>query len=207
MSRQSRSGLRQAIIQASLELGQELGEEGLTMRGIASRLGVSATALYQHFESKASILREIRIYGAELLAHEVTEPCAGVENPCERIKRMGELYINFARARPWLYTVMMQSEQLDWSTMNDDEIERTLRPLTTLRAWIREGSEKGCWRPGLDPEVASFRLWAAFHGICSMLISGRIDEEHPAFPVASQAEFVKSFVDGVIDGLTCAPPA
>ena len=51
MSRQSRSGLRQAIIQASLELGQELGEEGLTMRGIASRLGVSATALYQHFES------------------------------------------------------------------------------------------------------------------------------------------------------------
>ena len=43
------------------------------MRGIAARLGVSATALYQHFENKASILREIRLYGADLLQTEVIE--------------------------------------------------------------------------------------------------------------------------------------
>ena len=37
MSRTNRAGLRQAIIDASLQLGSELGEDGLTMRGIASR--------------------------------------------------------------------------------------------------------------------------------------------------------------------------
>ena len=58
MSRIQRAGLRQGIIQTSLEIGSELGEEGLTMRGIAARLGVSATALYQHFGITAERLAE-----------------------------------------------------------------------------------------------------------------------------------------------------
>ncbi|MEZ4383447.1 MAG: TetR/AcrR family transcriptional regulator [Nannocystaceae bacterium] len=205
MSRTNRAGLRQAIIDASLQLGSELGEDGLTMRGIASRLGVSATALYQHFESKASILREIRIYGAELLAAKVTECCDGIEDPRERVRMMGLSYIEFGRQRPWLYTVLMQSELLDWSTMTEDEIERTLRPLNTLRAWLKEGVEKGSWREGVDPQLASFRLWAGFHGLCSMLLSGRIDEKHPAFPINDQTKFVEEFVDGIMSTLSCAP--
>lgn len=171
------------------------------MRGIASKLGVSATALYQHFESKASILREIRIYGTELLTREVTDPCANIEDPVERLRSMCEHYVAFARARPWLYCILMQSEQLDWSMMSAEEIERTLRPLTTFRAWLREGIEKGCWREGIDPEVTSIRLWAAVHGLCSMIISGRIDEKHPAFPVENQSLFVRDFVAGAINAI------
>lgn len=205
MSRTNRAGLRQAIIDASLQLGSELGEDGLTMRGIASRLGVSATALYQHFESKASILREIRIYSAELLATEVMDCCASIEDPRARVRAMGLAYIDFARKHPWLYNVLMQSELLDWSTMSDDEIERTLRPLNTLRAWLKEGVDKGCWRAGVDPELSSFRVWAGFHGLCSMLLSGRIDENHPAFPIHNQTEFVDGFVDGVMNSLICSP--
>ena len=172
------------------------------MRGIASRLGVSATALYQHFESKGALLREIRLYGIELLSKEVSEPCEAIADPIERLRCMAERYVAFARAQPWLYTVLMQAEQLDWSTMSADEIQQTLRPLSTLRAWLREGAERGCWRPGLDPDLASFRLWATLHGLCSMMIGGRLDEHHPAFPVANQSAFVKDFIDGAIASIT-----
>jgi len=201
MSRTNRVGLRHSIIQVSLEIGSELGEEGLTMRGIAARLGVSATALYQHFESKTSILREIRIYGVDLLVKECIDPCMSMPDPVARMKCMAGRYVAFARTHPWLYTVLMQSEQLDWTAMSADEIELTLRPLTTLRSWLREGAERGCWRKGLDPDVTSIRLWASLHGLCSMILSGRIAEHYPAFPIANQSEFIQNFIDGALEAI------
>jgi AcrR family transcriptional regulator len=59
------------------------------MRGIAARLGVSATALYQHFESKASILREIRLYGADLLQSRGDRPRRGAHRPGARLTSDG----------------------------------------------------------------------------------------------------------------------
>ena len=59
---------REAIIGASLELGQALGEDGVTMRAIATKLGTSATTLYTCFESKAAIMRELRMRGLLMLA-------------------------------------------------------------------------------------------------------------------------------------------
>jgi AcrR family transcriptional regulator len=194
--------LRQAILQTSLEVGAELGEEGLTMRGIAARLKVSATALYQHFESKGAILREIRVYGVDLLMQEVIEPCRAEADPLRRLRCMGERYVDFARAQPWLYTVLMQGEQIDWSTMSPAEVEQSLGPLNTLRGWLREGAERGQIRAGLDPDMLSFGLWATFHGLCSMLISGRIDENHVAFSIANQREFIRNFLDGTIASIS-----
>jgi len=206
MSRIQRAGLRQGIIQTSLEIGSELGEEGLTMRGIAARLGVSATALYQHFESKASILREIRIYGAELLQSEVVEPAASIAEPAARLRAMARNYVAFARSHKWLYSVMMEHAQLDWSAMSPEELELMLRPLKTCIAWLREGEATQCWRPDLNIDAAGFRLWLSMHGLCSMLNSGRIDERHPVFPFADQDTFVEHFITDSVQAL-CAVPA
>ena len=168
------------------------------MRGIAARLGVSATALYQHFESKAKILREIRLYGAELLQNEVWEPAAAIDDPAERLITAGRNYVEFARSHRWLYSVMMGSEQLDWSQHNAEEVELLLRPLKTFQAWLKEGAERGCWRPGVEVGLASFRIWMAVHGLCTMLLTGRINESHPAFLSKDEAAFVDDFITSMI---------
>jgi AcrR family transcriptional regulator len=201
MSRVQRAGLRQGIIQTSLEIGSERGEEGLTMRGIAARLGVSATALYQHFESKAKILREIRIYGAELLQTEVLEPAASIDDPAERLVTAGRNYVQFARSHKWLYSVMMGNEQLDWSQHNAEETELLLRPLKTYQAWLQEGAERSVWRAGLDVNLASFRIWMSVHGLCTMLLSGRISEGHPAFPSKDEEAFIDAFNTAMVDSM------
>lgn len=171
------------------------------MRGIAARLGVSATALYQHFESKAKILREIRMYGAELLQTEVMEPAAAEATPAQRIAVAGRRYVEFARTHKWLYSVMMGQEPLDWSQHNAEEVELLLRPLKTFQAWLREGAEQGCWRPGVDLEMASFKIWVSMHGLCTMLLTGRIHEGHPAFPCADEQTFIDKYIASMIDGL------
>ncbi len=186
---------------ASIAIGSELGEDGLTMRGIAGRLGVSATALYQHFESKAAILREIRMYCSTLLHSEVFDTCAGIEGPRERIETMSHRYIVFARTHPWLYSVLTETRGVEWSDLSKEEVERIVRPLTTFRSWIKEGVEKKIWREGVDPDMESIRLWAALHGLCSMMNSGRIDENHPAFPIVDQQDFIVRFVRSVVSTL------
>jgi TetR/AcrR family tetracycline transcriptional repressor len=48
-----------AIVQAALDLLDEAGTDGLTLRALASRLGVQAPALYWHVASKQALLDEM----------------------------------------------------------------------------------------------------------------------------------------------------
>jgi AcrR family transcriptional regulator len=47
---------RSEIVNAALAIISEAGLEGLTMKGIAARVGVSDAALYRHFRNKSDIL-------------------------------------------------------------------------------------------------------------------------------------------------------
>lgn len=200
MSRRCNAGLREAIIQTSLELGSQLGEEGLTMRGIAARLGVSATALYQHFESKTSILREIRVYGIDLL-YEALEPALAVDDPVERLRQIIHRYIAFARANKWLYSVLMEHEQIDWAELSEDDVQRSLRPLRAVQESMAIGAERGIWRDGVEPQIIAFQLWASVHGLCSLINNGRFDEKHPVFPIPDETSLIDVFADGIVRAL------
>ncbi len=168
------------------------------MRGIASRLGVSATALYQHFESKSSILREIRVYGIDLLHDAISLALEHSEDPIEMLREVTRRYINFARENKWLYSVLMEYDQLEWSELTPEEIARSLRPLQAVREAMAAGKEAGVWRDDLNVELGAFQLWASVHGLCSLLNNGRFNENHPAFPIPDEKSLIDVFVDGCI---------
>ncbi len=168
------------------------------MRGIAARLGVSATALYQHFESKSKILCEIRLYGAELLQSEVMDPAATIDSPSERLATAARRYVAFAHGHRWLYAVMLGSERLDWSQYSAEEIELLVRPLKTSHAWLREGQACGCWRPDLDVEMASFKIWMSMHGLCSVLLSAGLND---AITRMDELTFVERYIASIVASL------
>ena len=54
------AGLTKAgIVQAALDLLDEAGMDGLTVRALAARLGVQAPALYWHVRNKQALLDEM----------------------------------------------------------------------------------------------------------------------------------------------------
>jgi AcrR family transcriptional regulator len=55
----SRAARREQILETALRIADRDGFEGLTMRRLASELGVSAPIVYRHFEDKASIIDAI----------------------------------------------------------------------------------------------------------------------------------------------------
>ncbi|MEZ4383193.1 MAG: TetR/AcrR family transcriptional regulator [Nannocystaceae bacterium] len=193
--------MKEAIIRVSVELGSQLGEEGLTMRAIANRLGISATALYQHFDSKAAILHEIRLFGSRMVQSEIIDPVAKIDDPLERLRAWGMSHIRFALGHRWLYGVIMESEQINYADLDNAATEIMLRPITDLRNWLREGRERGVVGSHVDPDMCSLRLIATLHGISSLLLSGRLNENHPAAPIRDLTAFVDEFVESMVCSL------
>lgn len=186
-------------MRAAIELGTELGEEGLTMRGIAARLGVSATALYQHFEGKASILRAIRFHGVSLMNKSVA-PAFEREDPLEQIRDCALLYINFARSNPWLYALLFGGEAVEFDTLSESEREVASWSQLVMQRTFERGKELGKLRADIDVATAPFLMWAANHGVAMLLINGRISEHNPSFPIPNENEFIRAFVESEVRG-------
>jgi AcrR family transcriptional regulator len=197
----AKAGLHDEIVRASIQLGSELGEEGLTMRAIAARLGVSATALYQHFESKSAILKEIRLLGVRTLL-EQQQASMEVQDPIVRVHRLAKTYIDFALGNPWLYKVLFVEEQVDWASVSEEDRKHLVAPLEQAKQAFEAGVQANVFRSDLDVHSSALLLWASVHGLATLLISGRISENHPAYPVPNRDAFVGAFIDGLIRSIS-----
>ena len=182
--------LKRSILEVSLQLGTELGEDGLTMRAIARRLGVSATALYQHFDSKGSILRAIRFDGLEKL-HAHLAPAFELPAPAERIREHCVRYRSFSADNPWLYNLLVEGEGIPWDKMSPEEHTVVLRSSPAVAAAFNEGKADGSLRSDLDVSLAPLTLWASLHGFACLLQRGHVEADAGGGVLAS-------FVDGLV---------
>ncbi len=170
------------------------------MRAIAGRLGISATALYQHFESKASILREIRLHAIRLLMDQMSEANErSAPGDCAaRLRELSRAYLGFSRTHPWLYKLLFQAEEIEWAALPDDERKDALQPYETARGVFADGVRLGTFRRDLDVDHAALLTWASLHGLASLVLQRRITEDHPAFPVPDLDAFGELFVDNMV---------
>ena len=75
------------------------------MRKLARNLGVTAPALYRHFESKEQVLHEVVREAYERFARHLYTALEG-QTPLERFELAGEGYLGFALAHPRLFEVL-----------------------------------------------------------------------------------------------------
>jgi AcrR family transcriptional regulator len=194
---------REAIIGASLELGQAYGEDGVTMRAIASKLGTSATTLYTCFESKAAIMRELRLRGVLSLGKSLLE-ALDIPGPRACLMEVSRRYVAFGRDNPWLYTLLFVDETPTAEVVTAAQSERLQALERELTGRFMERfMELGGLRP-LDSRRVVVRWWAGVHGVASLLITRRVKSDQLYLPVGDVEAFVEDYLGGVVDGL--APP-
>ncbi|MDD7971692.1 TetR/AcrR family transcriptional regulator [Roseinatronobacter alkalisoli] len=102
--------LRQALVEAALELIAETGPQGFTMAEAAKRADVSAAAPYRHFTGREELIIEIARQGYDLLA-DVLEFAYqdGQPSPLVAFEAVGRAYLAFARKHPGHYMSMFES--------------------------------------------------------------------------------------------------
>lgn len=99
--------LRDALIAAALRELAQAGPDGFALRSVARRAGVSAPAVYRHFQDKDDLLAAVAIECADRLTAVMTEAVAAAPpDPLERFRATGIAYVRFAVAHPEHFRAM-----------------------------------------------------------------------------------------------------
>lgn len=166
--------IRSRIIGAARALYLERGPEGVTMRAVADRVGVTATALYRHFADKDALLREVAGEGARLLGTHLFRALEAV-SPLERLRMTALAYLEFAAAQPQAYRALFEPGEAGESSPVERQRSAVRR---FLRDGVREAMEAGDLAPGNVDETA-LTLWSLLHGLASLQHAGVIAEGSP----------------------------
>lgn len=150
---------------------RETGLESLSLRQLAQRAGVSASALYHHFRNKNDLLCALAEEGFREL-DEVVHRAAGDTRGCtrDRALRFVRAYVSYAAEHPEIYELMFG--RTIWKAGEPTESLRALA-YETFRRYVD-------YAGGLDPRMrrgkAGLRRaqaqWATVHGLCRLIIDG-----------------------------------
>jgi AcrR family transcriptional regulator len=97
--------LRQELLQAAMRLFATRGIEGLSMRAIAERVGVSAMTPYRYFEDKAALLRGLWQFSLTALHEKLLSAVAAEKGGRARQRAFFVAYLDFWESNPnhfWL---------------------------------------------------------------------------------------------------------
>lgn len=160
--------LKRALTEAALQLVQEKGPKGFTLREVARRAGVSAAAPYRHFADKAQLLAAAATQGFVQLHETLDATAATTTDLSEQVLAMGRAYVRWAVTHPDYYLVMFGSE-LDKSESPEALIAGE-RAFDDLLDTIVRCQQAGLLATG-DPRALAGPIWSLLHGV-SMLTIG-----------------------------------
>src|SRR5271154_7127320 len=102
--------LKEALVQAALNLIAQKGAAGFTFADAARMAGVSPAAPYRHFRDRDELLSSIAQRGFEQFEASLTAAWDdGRPDTVTAFERVGKAYLAFARAEPAYYSAMFES--------------------------------------------------------------------------------------------------
>lgn len=179
---------RTQIIEAARDLFLQGGIEGMSMRRVAQRCDLTATALYRHFRDKDDLLAAVVDEGRRLLGAYLFEALQA-EGPRDRLERTGQQYLAFALDHPGYFEVFFMSRGRPGVEPPPGELlggapRRAPSPAVRfLYDRIREAARDGLI--ALDPDdegelfSVALHLWGHVHGLAALWISGGMPELVP----------------------------
>ena len=174
-SRRSRSPrgsgdlLADEIIDAATHiLGDTDDIAAVSIRAVADRVGVTPPSIYLHFTDKDALLDAVCAGYFERLDTRMADAVAGVSDPVERLLRHGKAYVEFALANPVVYRQAFQRAPASGTSKVDEIL--TAAAYMRLSDSVQELADAGVLDVADVGDIV-LELWAAAHGIASLMIS------------------------------------
>lgn len=162
--------LRRSLIDNALELIRDNGIEGLSLRKLAERVGVSQTALYHYFKDKQDLLLAIGEVAVEQFTQTLLDSVAG-QPPGKQLEAFVVAYIRYARENPELYELMLG--RTTWKHACPHAFHQSARLSIRRFGELLQGLQQSGALPG---DIDTLRLtqvsWATLHGLCRMYNDG-----------------------------------
>jgi AcrR family transcriptional regulator len=199
MTRSANTDLPSRILQEAEKVVVTSGHQGINMRRLASKLGISATAIYHYFESKDAIIRKLRIRSAGMLNDRIRTIDPSLPPP-DYLAELGRQYLAFAQENPRLY-------QLLFEVPFDERTEAEDRPILYFTYFAARGAIERFARdpgnkiaPDMDPRYSAMMGWILLHGFSSLMMSGMLPPAEGMSRETLQEVFMRFYAHGGREG-------
>ena len=160
-----------------MEILSEKGIEGLSLRNVAKKVGVSHTAPYNHFSNKQALLAAISTVGHEQLY----QTLSGSFNKCKHsstkiIYEIAWSYLQFALDDPGKFKLMF-SGALEEERDHPAYVEISRKNISLLEEIIVYCQKKGQIADGKVESIAT-RLWSVVHGFTHLVLEDQFPREY-----------------------------
>jgi AcrR family transcriptional regulator len=159
--------LKRALTDAALQLVQEKGPKGFTLREVARRAGVSAAAPYRHFADKAQLLAAAATQGFVQLHETLSGVATDTTDLHQRMLKMARAYVHWAVTHPDYYQAMFGAET-DKSD-HPELLTAGARAFDDLLDAITQCQQADILPAG-DPREIAGPTWSLLHGIALLAI-------------------------------------
>ena len=166
--------LRSALLDEALATIRAEGVEGVTLRDIGARLGVSRTALYRHFTDKRALLAAVATEGFRMLREQLVDAWEKGGRGDTAFHAMGVAYVHFAVDNPSHYRVMFGGF-IDPAAKSPElgaEARGAFQALVDALAALQHD---GVFYSD-DAVLMATHTWALVHGIAMLAIDGQLGE-------------------------------
>jgi AcrR family transcriptional regulator len=160
--------LREEIVAAAKKLLAEAGNaDKVSIRAVADAVGITPPSIYLHFADKDTLLNAVVFDVFSELDAAMLQGADGTAEPLARLRAFGLAYIRFAVGHPEHYRLATMDPSVSPPAV--DEVLAT-SAFAHFQATVRECMDAGIFAPG-DPLPITLDLWAAAHGIASLMIA------------------------------------
>lgn len=161
--------LREALINAGLELLHMEGEEHLSLRKAAVNCGVSNAAPYAHFKSKDAFIAAIQQHIMDLFTSALEQAAKMYADSPELLLMLGTTYVKFFYQNPLYFDFLFSRKNIRINLSLDCMDEQELPPLKILKqAAAQSFCRKGLSKPAVQNKVIA--MWALVHGLSAIAI-------------------------------------
>jgi AcrR family transcriptional regulator len=186
--RQHTAELRGMILDAARDLFVREGYQNVSMRKLAEKIEYSPASIYLHFRGKEALLGCLVEESFDRLYHTLEQ--VRHDDPVEMLRAALRAYVGFGLKHPnhYHFAFVIRSGQAGAGPY------RPHQAFEFLRGCVRRCISAGRFRR-VDAEAAAQILWAAVHGITSLLIA------RPSFPWVRRELLIGEMIDNSIRGL------
>jgi AcrR family transcriptional regulator len=194
--------LKQALLDASLDLIRTKGAEAFTLREVARLASVSHSAAYRHFRNKNDLLAAVATEGYNRLTEEMVTATEQGKTAYERFRLTGKGFIQFALRNPDHFKVIFDAPQrYEYPEAN----EAGERAFGILIRHVEECQAAGILQQGNSRMLALMYLAVAI-GVAKLAITGRLPFREDSQVVAFDEMVKDALTRGVAPESQAAKP-
>jgi AcrR family transcriptional regulator len=174
------------LLTEARDLYLEQGFARFSLREVARRAGISAAAVYRHFDDKQALLSNVCAAGFRIFSSYLLQAHAA-RTPRARLSASTLQYLRFAVENPRDYRFIFMGAKEDFTTLAPppDNIEGE----STFRFLVDRVGE--CMQAHVikkaDPFMVATVIWGHVHGLVSLRLSGHLAS------LGSDAQFARFY--------------